>query len=268
MRELGEIKGEIDMLALYKRSALRFPNIPEIVYEIARYWDGERIFLQDGDALIYPCPKLMEVLEYLNKRFPNLERIACYATCQDILRRSLEELKALKELKLEIFYTGLESGSDEVLQKVGKGVNSDQMVEAARKAKEAGISMSITVILGLAGIEGSMEHTLDTARVLSEIDPEYCGALTLTLVPETPLYREWKEGKFHPISPFQSLEELKVIVENSHFSNCFFSSMHASNYFSIRGRLSQEKEKMIGELSYVLARRDSSLLRPEFLRGL
>lgn len=268
IRELEEIKREIDALALYKASGLCFPNIPEIVYEIARYWDGKRIFLQDGDALIYPFPKLREILEYLNARFPNLERVACYATCQDILRRSLDELKALRELKLGIFYTGLESGSNKVLTKVGKGVTTNEMIEAARKAKEAGIVMSITVILGLAGVDESVEHALDTATVLSEIDPEYCGALTLTLIPGTPLYQEWEEGSFHPISPFQSLEELEIIVRNSNFTNCFFSSMHASNYLSVRGKLPQEKERMITELEHILAKRDSSLLRPEFLRGL
>jgi radical SAM superfamily enzyme YgiQ (UPF0313 family) len=268
MREVEEIKREIDALALYWNSGLCLPDIPRIVYEIARGWDGKRIFLQDGDALVYPFPRLREILEYLNGRFPDIERTACYATCQDILRRSIGELKQLKELKLGIFYTGLESGSDQVLHKVNKGANSSQMIEAAWKAKEASFIMSITVLLGLAGVEETREHALDTARVLSEIDPEYCGALTLTLVPGTPLYREWEEGKFHPISPFQSLEELKIIVENSNFTNCFFSSMHASNYFSIRGNLPQEKERMLAELDYILTRRDSSLLKPEFLRGL
>ena len=95
IREIEEIKREIEALALYRSNGLCLPNIPEIAYEIAQGWDGKRIFLQDGDALIYPLPRLKEVLEYLNGRFPNLERIACYATCQDILRRSLEELKVL-----------------------------------------------------------------------------------------------------------------------------------------------------------------------------
>ena len=268
IREVEEIKREIDALVLYRHSGLCLANISEIVYAVAQHWDGKRIFLQDGDALVYPFPKLRESLEYLNERFPNLERIGCYATCQDILRRTVDELKTLKDLKLGIFYIGLESGSDEILRKVDKGANPNQMIEAARKAKETGIIMSITVILGLAGIEGSKEHALDTARVLSQMDPEYCGALTLTLVPGTPLYQDWKEGKFHPISPFQSLEELKMIIENSNFSDCFLSSMHASNYVSTRGRLPHEKEKMIGTLNYVLTKREPSLLRPEFLRGL
>jgi len=265
IREIEGIRKEIDALAALVSYGL---DIPGVEISPLHYWDGKRVFLQDGDALVYPFSKLKEILEYLNNKFPNLERIAAYATPQDILRRDVGELTILKELKLGILYTGLESGSDEVLQRVGKGLNSKQIITATRKAKEAGIIMSITVILGLAGIVGSEKHIKDTARVLSEIDPEYAGALTLTFVPGTPLYREWKEGNFHPISPFQSLEELKTIIERSNFTNCFFSSMHASNYQAVRGRLPQEKEVMIEELEYVLAKRDPSSLRPEFSRGL
>ena len=235
---------------------------------MAQDWDGKRIFLQDGDALVYPFPKLREVLQYLNEKLPGVERIGTYATPQDILHRSVYELKELTQLKLGIFYTGLETGDDELLQKIGKGVTSDQVIEAGKRVKDAGISFSVTVILGLGGIEGSKTHVLETARVLTEIDPDYVGALTLTLVPSTPLYQEWERNEFHPLSPFQSLEELKLIVENSGFTNCLLSSMHASNYLSVRGRLPQDKERTLKQLEKVLAAKDPSLLRPEFLRGL
>jgi radical SAM superfamily enzyme YgiQ (UPF0313 family) len=180
----------------------------------------------------------------------------------------VDELKELRQLKLGIMYTGLETGDDELLQKIGKGVSSHEFVEAAKKVKEAGITFSVTVILGLGGVEGSQKHALATARVLSEMDPEYVGALTLTFVPGTPLYEQRERGEFHPLSPFQSLEELKLIIENSDFTDCFFSSMHASNYLSVRGRLPQDKERMLRQIETVLAARDPSLLRPEFLRGL
>jgi hypothetical protein len=126
----------------------------------------------------------------------------------------------------------------------------------------------VTIILGLGGVEGSQKHAFETARVLTEIDPDYAGALTLTFVPGTPLYEQWERNEFHPLSPFQSLEELKLIIENSNFTDCFFSSMHASNYLSIRGKLPRDKERMLREIEKVLAARDPSLLRPEFLRGL
>jgi radical SAM superfamily enzyme YgiQ (UPF0313 family) len=268
MREMDEVKKEIDALATYVKRGICLPGIPQIVYQIGDSWDGKKVFLQDGDALVYPFPRLKEALHYLNEKFPDLERIGTYATPQDILRRSLDQLRELRELKLSIFYMGIESGDDKVLQKVGKGVTHQELVEAGRKVKEAGITLSVTVILGLGGVEGSKEHALETAKVLNEIDPDYGGALTLTMVPGTPLYEQWEQGEFHLISPIQSLEELKTIIENSNFTNCFFSSMHASNYFSVRGTLPQDKERMLREIEEVLAARDPSLLRPEFLRGL
>ena len=258
----------MDALALFTRDGIRVPDTSGVVYTVAQDWDGKRMFLQDGDALAYPFPKLLEVLQYLNEKLPGVQRVGTYATPQDILRRSVDELKELRQFKLGILYTGLETGDDELLQKIGKGVSSDQVIEAGRKAKEAGISFSLTVILGLGGIERSKKHALETAKALTEIDPNYVGALTLTLVPSTPLYEEWEGDEFHPLSPFQSLEELKSIIENSSFTDCFFSSMHASNYLSVRGKLPQDRDRMLKQLEKALAARDASLLRPEFLRGL
>jgi coproporphyrinogen III oxidase-like Fe-S oxidoreductase len=268
MRELDGVKKEIDALATYVKRGICLPGVPQIVYQIGGSWDGKKVFLQDGDALVYPFPRLKEALRYLNEKFPDLDRIGTYATPQDVLRRSLDQLRELRELRLSIFYMGIESGDDKVLQKVGKGVKHQELVEAGRKVKEAGITLSVTVILGLGGVEGSEEHALETAKILTEIDPDYGGALTLTMVPGTPLYEQWRQGEFHLISPIQSLEELKTIIENSNFTNCFFSSMHASNYFSVRGTLPRDKERMLKEIEGVLAARDPALLRPEFLRGM
>jgi hypothetical protein len=124
------------------------------------------------------------------------------------------------------------------------------------------------VILGLGGVKGSERHATESARILTEMDPDYAGALTLTLIPGTQLHDEMEKGQFELITPFQSLQELRMIVDKSSFSNCFFSSMHASNYFAIRGTLPDDKAKVLKQLDTILARRDPSLLRPEFLRGL
>jgi radical SAM superfamily enzyme YgiQ (UPF0313 family) len=268
IRRTEEVREEIEALYLYKKHGIFVPSMPPLVYELADMWDGRRIFLQDGDALVYPFKRLKEILEHLNTRFPAVERIAAYATPQDLLRRTVEELRALRELKLSILYMGLESGSDEILSRVHKGVDSRAMVEAARKAKEASITLSVTVILGLGGREASKEHAISTARVLSEMQPEFVGALTLTLVPPAPLYTDWKEGRFQPLSPFESLEELRLMIEHLELRDCFFSSTHASNYFTVKGRLPEEKERMLMELDEILQKRDPRLLRPEYLRGL
>jgi radical SAM superfamily enzyme YgiQ (UPF0313 family) len=268
IRELNDVIKEIDALSLFMRQGLQVPEIPYIVYAIANEWDGKRIFLQDGDALVYPYPEMKEALSHLNRKFPEIERIGAYATTQDILRRSVDELKSLRELKLGILYVGVESGVDEILNYIGKGVSSQQIIEAGKKVKAAGIDLSVTVILGLGGIEKSVDHALSTANILTELDPEFAGALTLTLVPGTPIYEDQRRGTFSLISPMHSLQELRTIVEKSAFSNCFFSSMHASNYLSLRGKLPEDKAHMLSQLDHVLACQDTSLLRPEFMRGL
>jgi radical SAM superfamily enzyme YgiQ (UPF0313 family) len=268
IRELAEVKKEIDALVLYMKHGLRVPGMPDIVYTIAGEWNGRRIFLQDGDAIVYPYPQLKEALEYLNRKFPKLERIASYATAQDILRLREDELKELSSLNLGIIYMGVESGDDEILRDIGKGINSRQIIEAGQRIKAAGIASSVTIILGLGGPEHSREHALATAKILSKLDPDYAGALTLTLVPGTPIYEKNQQGVFSLISPMQSLQELKIIIENAVFTNCFFSSMHASNYLSVRGRLPQEKMTMLAQLDYVISRQDPTMLRPEFMRGL
>ena len=268
IRDVDEVISEIDALAMYVNNNIRVPGVPDIVYWIASDWDGKGIFLQDADALVYPYDKLKTVLNHLNEKLPFVERVAVYATATDILRRTQEELEELKKLKLGIVYMGLESGDDEVLRNVKKGITSEEMIEAAKRVKAAGILTSVMVILGLGGIEKSEKHAYETIRVLNEMDPDYVGALTLLYVEGAPIMKEMAEGRFHTISEFQSLKELLIMIENSDFTDCFFSSMHASNYLSVRGTLPQDKSKMLAQLERALQTHDSEQLRPEFLRGL
>jgi len=231
-------------------------------------WSLRRVFLEDGDALICPQHRLVEVLKYLNKKFPYLDRVATYATPQAALIKSVDELKELNQLGLKLAFMGVETGDEELLQRVNKGVNYAQLVEAGRKLKQAGITLSVTVILGLGGVDGSENHAVKTAKLLSDIDPDFAGALTILLVPGTPLHKDWEEGKFSLISPFQSLEELKLIIQNSSFTSCFFTANHASNYLPIKVRLPEQKAEAIKLIDDVLAKKDMSRLRPEFTRAL
>jgi len=231
-------------------------------------WSLRRVFLENGDALICPQYRLAEVLNYLNEKFPHLDRIGTYATPQSALIKSVDELKELNRLGLKIAYLGVETGDEELLKRINKGATYDQIVEAGRKLKQAGITLSVTVILGLGGVEGSQNHALKTAKILSDIDPDFAGALTIILVPGTPLHREWEEGKFTLISPFQSLEELRLIIQNSNFTNCFFTANHASNYLPIKAKLPQQKAEVLKLIDEVLTTKDMSRLRPEFTRAL
>jgi radical SAM superfamily enzyme YgiQ (UPF0313 family) len=231
-------------------------------------WSLRRVFLENGDAIIAPQRRLVEVLKYLNEKFPNLERIGSYATPQAALIKSVDELKELHRLGLEIVYMGVETGDKELLKKIDKGATYAQIVEAGRKIKQAGITLSVTVILGLGGPEGSQNHALKTAKILSDIDPDFAGALTIMLVPGTPLHRDWEEGKFELITPFQSLAELKTIIENVKFTDCFFTANHASNYLPIKARLPRQKAAVLKLINEVLESGDMSRLRPEFTRAL
>jgi radical SAM superfamily enzyme YgiQ (UPF0313 family) len=268
LRDMEEVKKEIDAMHLYLTRHIIVPGIDEMVYNLLGRWDGKRIFLQDGDALVYPFEKLKEILEYLNNKFPHVDRIASYATPEMLLKRRVEQLRQLKDLKLTILYMGVESGDDNVLQYVCKGVNHEQIIEAGKKIKEAGITSSVTVILGLGGKEGSRKHALETIKTLNALDPDYVGALTLTITEDAPIHEDLISGRFHPITPFETLEELKLMIENSNFTHCFFSSVHASNYLTVRGTLPEDKARMLKQINSVLEKRDPAMLKPEYLRGL
>lgn len=255
----------------YKGRLFQIKDLKKIKAEIdeASQWGPFRkVFLADGDALIIPQPKLLTILDYLQLKITGLRRVGIYGNAKSILRKSVSELKELKDRKLGIVYLGVETGDEELLQKICKGVTYAQMVEAGHRVKEAGITLSTTVILGLGGIEKSQAHALATAKILSAIDPDFASALTLMIVPGTPLYEEMKQGRFTLPSPFQLLEELRIIVAHSNFSACYFTSNHASNYLPIKARLPRDKEEVVNLIQEVTHRKDPSLLRPEFLRGL
>ncbi|MCX7817360.1 MAG: radical SAM protein [Syntrophales bacterium] len=255
----------------YKGKKFRIKSLEEIEEDIieAKQFRGiKRVFLCDGDALIIPQKKLINILESIRKHIPQVERVGTYANAKSILRKTVDELRYLKDLGLGIVYLGVETGSEEILSRINKGVSYNQMVEAALRVKEAGMTLSVTIILGLGGLKGSQDHALKTARILTEIDPHYVGALTLMLIPGTPLYEDYQSGTFEPLNHFGFIKELGVIIANSQFTNCLFTSNHASNYLPIRANLPQEKEKVLDLISYVLKTRDPRMLRPEFMRAL
>ena len=200
---------------------------------------------------------------FAKKHFPPL-----FSELFHHLRKSVDELKKLKALGLKIIYLGVETGNVELLQEIHKGVTYEQMVEAGRRVKEAGITLSVTVLLGLGGIEKSIEHALDTAKILSDIDPDYVGALTVMFVPETELYDDYLAGRFVLPDKFGFIRELYLMIDKSNFTNCYFTSNHASNYLPIKAYLPREKEKILKMIGSVINEKDLSQIRPEYLRGL
>jgi radical SAM superfamily enzyme YgiQ (UPF0313 family) len=243
-------------------------RIEQDLQEAKTYGYIEKLFLCDGDAIIIPQTRLEEILILIKRYLPTLERIGSYANAKSILRKSVDDLKKLKDLGLKIVYLGVETGNAELLKKIDKGATYEQMVEAARRIKEAGIELSVTVILGIGGIEKSIEHSMDTARILTDMDPDYVGALTLMLVPQTELFDDYMAGRFVLPDKIGFIRELYLMIANSNFTDCYFTSNHASNYLPIKARLPRQKEKTLRMIDSVIEDKDVSRMRPEYLRGL
>ena len=256
----------------YREKSFRIKSFEEVKVdfdEVSSYSPGiRRVFLADGDALIIPQKQLLWTLEYLKTRFRRLERVGIYANAKDILRKDVEELRRLRDLGLGIIYLGVESGDREVLKRIKKNATVDQLVGAGRRVKESGILLSVTVILGIGGVERSQIHSEETGKVLSEMDPDYAGALSLMIVPGTTIEREIEAGRLELPTPFGLIQELERMIENCQFTRCFFASNHASNYLPLRVRMPEEKEEVLRRIREILRRRDPALLRPEYLRAL
>lgn len=246
-----------------------FEEIEEDILEAARHGRWDRVFLCDGDALIIPQRRLVAILEAIRKHMPDVRRIGLYGNAKSILKKSSEDLTELRELGLRIVYLGVETGNEGLLKKIDKGADYRRLVEAGRRIKEAGILLSVTVLLGIGGSkDGGRQHAVDTAKILTDMDPDFVGALTVMLVKGTPLYEEWRSGAYPLPDAFHCIEELGIIIANVRLTNCFFTSNHASNYLSLRVRLPEEREKALALIGAVLKDGNRSVLKPEYFRAL
>jgi radical SAM superfamily enzyme YgiQ (UPF0313 family) len=233
------------------------------------YGEGiRRVFLLDSNALCMKTEDLLEILNLLYAVFPRLERVGLYACAADALRKSEDDLLELYKAGLKIAYLGVESGDDVILERVLKGVNAEQTIEGCKKIMNAGITLSVTIILGLGGRERWRENAIETAKVLNRINPPYVGALTLMVVPGTPLHREVLEGKFQVLNSEEILHEMRLLVENLELTNCVFRSNHASNYLPLGGTLPQDKEAILKIIDLALKKASRIPLRPEKQRRL
>lgn len=210
-----------------------------------------RVFLADGDALVLPTERLLNILAVLKKYFPNLERVSSYAAPRDILAKSVEELTELRRAGLALLYYGMESGDAQTLKDIRKGVNDKQSIEAGKRVIAAGMKLSIMIILGIAGKEGSTRHALATAHAINEIKPTMLSALSLMLYRGSELKEQFERGKFHPLTPAQLMEELKLIMEHVDLpesEHMIFRSNHVSNYIRLAATLPRDKEQLLKDI--------------------
>lgn len=237
----------------------------EIEYFRNMYTYVERIFLADGDALIIPNQDLKEILSYINEVFPECNRITLYGSPKSILKKSLEELFELKKLGLSMIYMGVESGSDEVLKDINKGVSSQELIDSAKKVKEAKILLSVTVIAGIGGKEKSEIHAIKTGKIISEMAPDYLGVLTLMVEEGTDLYNGIRNKEFHILNDKEILSETRMLIENINVKETLvFRCNHASNYISLRGNLPMDKDNLLNQIQYY--ENTNSLKQEEYRR--
>jgi radical SAM superfamily enzyme YgiQ (UPF0313 family) len=225
-----------------------------------------RLFLCDGDALVIPQKRLLKILQAIRSQLPWVTRVGAYANAKSIKMKKMEELRVLRENGLGILYMGLETGDDVTLKAINKGASSDTMVRMGQKAKAAGFKLSVTVLLGIAGRERSQIHAKETGRILSAIDPDYIGALSLMLIPGTPLFDDHQAGRFPLIGAEEMLAELRTMFANTHLSKGLFHANHASNYLPIKARLPKDRESVLRLIDKALAGEVG--LKPEWLRAL
>lgn len=242
---------------MYKSKKYRqktWPEIAQLIKDAARQYPHTcRIFLADGNALALPTEILMQVLESLYLSFPSLERVSIYGGPNDALQKTDADLKTLQSKGLNLVYLGIESGSDLILREIKKGVSANEMIKAGTKIKDSGIKLSTTLISGLGGKKHWEEHAVESAKVVSAINPDYLGTLTLVLENGAPMLKQIEKGEFQMLTPWEILQETKLFIENLNLSNCTYRSNHASNYINLAGVLNKDKDKILEKIAQYLA---------------
>ena len=247
-RNWEEVKGEIDMMS---------KMLP----------DTTKIFLADGDALNLDTEYMIQIVKYVYEKFPNLERVSCYAMPMNLLKKTPEELDAMKKAGLNMLYLGIETGSDILLKKVTKGATAKTIIKSCKKAKDAGFTLSCMVILGIGGSKYSSENARETAKVISQVKPDYVGALTLYL--ENGIKDEFLtkfDEEFIRISDSEAINELEeLITEINVDGNVVFRANHGSNAYNIAGTFPEDKQAMLDKITWM--KEHPEVVRPQGLRG-
>ncbi|NNK09104.1 MAG: radical SAM protein [Myxococcales bacterium] len=256
---------------MYRSKTFRVRDLHETLADIEEAGQSfgrnvSKVFVADGDALVLDLEHWRAILAACREAFPRLKRVSAYATTMNVNAKRPEELRRLRELGLSLLYMGPETGDDPTFKRIAKGSNFEEHVEAARRAHEAGMKISAIFLLGAGGTERSKEHAAGSAKLITEMDPEFVSALTLTVIPGTPIAKMQAQGKFTLPSVTGLLEELRTIVAESSPTDAVFRTNHASNYLPLAGRLPVDRERIVAVLDKALA--GGIALRPESARGL
>jgi len=269
---LGCPHNKCTFCGMYKTKKYRVRPLEEIREDIeaaSRIWpDPPSVFLADGNTIAMRAEDLVQVLDYVNEAFPGIERVSCYGGARFLKGRKVEDLAKLREHGLKIIYLGLESGDDEILRRVKKGVTAEDNVRAAQKVKEAGLDLSAYVLAGLGGRERTREHAINSALTLNRMNPDFIRIRTLVLMPGFPMYEELERGEFEECDGREIAGETRLLLSHLEVEGAQFLSDHVSNYIPIYGRLPEMKQDMLDAIDQVLADPDNPLLKPRIIHSL
>ena len=235
---------------MYKQKTFRIRKEEEILAELLEVANSpyrdyiDRVFFADGDALCIPTEMMLRLLNTVNDWFPHVQRVTAYAAAMDVIRKSDQELLALRNAGLLMVYMGVESGDAEILKYIHKDCTPEDYILAAKKLHDAGIKNSVTLISGLGGRERVEQHAVACADIVSAMKPEYCSFLTLGLFAGTPMYEDAAAGRFERITDREILEEMILFLEHVDSEGTVFRSNHASNYLPLAGTLNADIPNM------------------------
>lgn len=267
---LGCSHNKCSFCSMYKGKKFTIKPLEQIKEEILEfrkiYTYVQRIFIADGDALIIPMNDLRELLKFIKNTFKECTRVTMYASPKSIRLKTIDELRELKNLGLEMVYMGIESGSEEILKDINKGATRDEIIQAGKKIKESDIKLSATIISGIGGKEKTNLHAKDTGSIISIIKPNYVGVLSLMIEKNTEIEEKVKNGELEILSSFEILKEIKEILKNINTDEkIIFRSNHASNYVSLKGNLPIDKDRLIEDIDWCI---ENSYIKNEKNRSL
>ncbi len=266
---IGCTHNKCSFCKMFKEKRFQTRPTEDIIADFAwarkRYRSVPRIFLADANALCLKTDKLMPILTYIEETFPECERVTIYGRASDILRKTEDELRQLREHGLTMVYIGAESGSDKVLEMCRKGETRQQLIDAVKRIEKVGIKASVTFISGLAGKDGWEDHAIQTGTMITEMNASYVSLLTLLVDPQAPMYDDIQSGRLKLLTPQEVLAETHLMLENANpEKTCIFRSNHASNYLSLKGDLPQDRDRFLAQIE--AAMKNTGILKDERFR--
>lgn len=266
---IGCTHNKCSFCKMFKEKRFQTRPTEDIIADFAwarkRYRSVPRIFLADANALCLKTDKLMPILTYIEETFPECERVTIYGRASDVLRKTEDELRQLREHGLTMVYIGAESGSDKVLEMCRKGETRQQLIDAVKRIEKVGIKASVTFISGLAGKDGWEDHAIQTGTMITEMNASYVSLLTLLVDPQAPMYEDIQSGRLKLLTPQEVLAETHLMLENANpEKTCIFRSNHASNYLSLKGDLPQDRDRFLAQIE--AAMKNAGMLKDERFR--